>query len=412
MLFVYNLLVEITIILLRILSPISIKINFFISEHNKSLEKIKEFNIKEDKKRLWFHCASLGEFEQSKPLIQKIKSKYPKSKIIISFFSPSGYQIGKNYKFADFVCYLPFDSKKNVNSFLNIIKPSLIFLIKYEFWPNYINLITEKKTPVFSVCTRVYKNQYIFKPYGNWLLNLIKKINHFFVQDESSKKLLTKNGFKNLSLIGDTRMDRVIKTMESKTVFPKIEKFIDSKKCFIAGSTWKEDYEVILSKINKLNKIKIIIAPHKVDSKSITMLTSKLKKSYALYSSLEKEKEFKKDILIINSIGILSKIYQYGTLCYIGGGMGNNGLHNILEPAIYGLPIIIGKNYSKFSEAKDLISIGGVKSIKNNKEFERIFEKIITDNQLSSKIGEINKTYILKNKGATDKIFIKIKEFL
>ena len=142
------------------------------------------------------------------------------------------------------------------------------------------------------------------------------------------------------------------------------------------------------------------------------MLTSKLKKSYALYSSLEKEKEFKKDILIINSIGILSKIYQYGTLCYIGGGMGNNGLHNILEPAIYGLPIIIGKNYSKFSEAKDLISIGGVKSIKNNKEFERIFEKIITDNQLSSKIGEINKTYILKNKGATDKIFIKIKEFL
>ena len=169
MLFVYNLLVEITIILLRILSPISIKINFFISEHNKSLEKIKEFNIKEDKKRLWFHCASLGEFEQSKPLIQKIKSKYPKSKIIISFFSPSGYQIGKNYKFADFVCYLPFDSKKNVNSFLNIIKPSLIFLIKYEFWPNYINLITEKKTPVFSVCTRVYKNQYIFKPYGYWL---------------------------------------------------------------------------------------------------------------------------------------------------------------------------------------------------------------------------------------------------
>ena len=412
MLFIYNLLVEITIVLLRILSLISIKVKFFVDEHNKSLKKLIEFNIKADDKRLWFHCASLGEFEQSKPLIQKIKSKYPKSKILISFFSPSGYQIGKNYKFADFVCYLPFDSKKNVNYFLNIIKPSIVFLIKYEFWPNYINLISEKKIPIFSICTRFYKDQYIFKPYGNWLLKIIRKIDHFFVQDMFSKTLLQKNGFENISLIGDTRIDRVIKTMESNTHFPKIEKFIDSNKCFIAGSTWKEDYEIILSKINKLKNIKIIIAPHKIDPKSINLITSKLKKSYALYSSLKKDTEFKKDILIINSIGILSKIYQYANLSYIGGGMGKDGLHNILEPAIYGSPIIIGKNYSKFSEAKDLISIGGIKSIKNNKEFERIFEKIITDNQLSSKIGEINKTYILKNKGATDKIFIKIKEFL
>tara|TARA_B100001996_G_scaffold152864_1_gene116313 strand:- start:342 stop:1580 length:1239 start_codon:yes stop_codon:yes gene_type:complete len=412
MLFIYNLLVKITIVLLRILSLISSKIKFFLDEHNKSLKKLKEFKIKADEKRLWFHCASLGEFEQSKPLIQEIKSKYPKSKILISFFSPSGYQIGKNYKFADFVCYLPFDSKKNVNSFLNIIKPSIFFLIKYEFWPNYIYLITEKKIPIFSICTRLHKDQYIFKPYGNWLLKIIKKINHFFVQDASTKNLLLKNGVKHLSVIGDTRMDRVIKTMESKTVFQKIEKFIGSKKCFIAGSTWKEDYEVILSKINKLNKIKIIIAPHKVDSKSITKLTSKLKKSYTLYSSLEKDVEFKKDVLIINSIGILSKIYKYGTLCYVGGGMGNDGLHNILEPSIYGLPIIIGKNYSKFSEAKDLISLGGVKSIKNSEEFEMAFEKLINNNQLRSEIGEINKNYILKNKGATDKIFSIIEQDL
>jgi len=412
MLFIYNLLVEITIVLLRILSLISTKIKFFLDEHNKSLKKINEFKIDSNEKRLWFHCASLGEFEQAKPLIQKIKSKYPKLIILISFFSPSGYMIGKNYKFADFVCYLPFDCKKNVNSFLNILNPSMVFLIKYEFWPNYINLLKEKKIPIFSICTRLYRDQYIFKPYGNWLLKIIKKINHFFVQDESSKELLEENGFKQISLFGDTRMDRVIKSMESKTIFPKIEKFIDSKKCFIAGSTWREDYEVILSKINKLNKIKIIIAPHKVDSKSITKLTSKLKRSYTLYSSLEKDVEFKKDVLIINSIGILSKIYKYGTLCYVGGGMGNDGLHNILEPSIYGLPIIIGKNYSKFSEAKDLISLGGVKSIKNSEEFEMAFEKLINNNQLRSEIGEINKNYILKNKGATGKIFSIIKQDL
>ena len=412
MLFIYNLLIEITILFSRAFSFFSIKIKFFLNEHKKSLKKLNEIKINPKEKRLLFHCASLGEFEQAKPLIQKIKSKYPGLKIIISFFSPSGYQIGKNYKFADFVCYLPFDSKKNVTLFLKIIKPSMVFLIKYEFWPNYINQISKQNIPVFSICTRLHENQYIFKPYGNWLFNLIKKINHFFVQNESTKTLLEENGVENNTLIGDTRMDRVIKTWESKDTFPKIEKFIASRKCFIAGSTWKEDYEVILSKLNRLNKIKIIIAPHKVDSKSIKTLTSMLNKSYALYSSLEREIDFKKNILIIDSIGILSKIYKYGSLCYVGGGMGKSGLHNILEPSIFGLPIIIGKNYSKFSEAKDLINMGGVKSVKNNEEFEETFEKIINDNSLSSKIGEINKSYVLKNKGATNKIFSAIKQSL
>ena len=265
---------------------------------------------------------------------------------------------------------------------------------------------------IFSICTRLTENQYIFKPYGNWLFNLIKKINHFFVQNETTKTLLEENGVKNTSLIGDTRMDRVIKTWESKNTFPKIKKFIGSRKCFIAGSTWKEDYEVILSKLNRTTKIKIIIAPHKVDSKSIKTLTSMLNKSYVFYSSLEKEIDFKKNILIIDSIGILSKIYKYGSLCYVGGGMGKSGLHNILEPSIFGLPIIIGKNYSKFSEARDLINIGGVKSVNNREGFEKTFEKMINNDSSLSKIGEINKSYVIKNKGATDKIFSAIKDNL
>ncbi|MBK78712.1 MAG: 3-deoxy-D-manno-octulosonic acid transferase [Flavobacteriaceae bacterium] len=412
MLFIYNFLIEITILFLRILSFFSIKIKFFLDEHTKSLKKLNEFKINPKNKRLLFHCASLGEFEQAKPLIQKIKSNYPGLKIIISFFSPSGYQIGKNYKFADFVCYLPFDSKKNVKLFLKSMKPSMVFLIKYEFWPNYIDQISRQNIPIISICTRLHKNQYIFKPYGKWLFNLIKKINHFFVQDETTKNLLEKNGVENTSLIGDTRMDRVIKTWESKNTFPKIEKFIGSRKCFIAGSTWKEDYEVILSKINSITKTKIIIAPHKVDSKSIKSLTSMLNKSYIFYSSMKEEIDFKKNILIIDSIGILSKIYKYGSLCYVGGGMGKDGLHNILEPSIFGLPIIIGKKYSKFLEAKDLINMGGVISVKNNEEFEKTFEKIINDSSLLSKIGKINKSYVLNNKGATDKIFSAIKQNL
>ncbi len=412
MLLIYNLLVELAIALLRIISPLSSKIKFLIVGHRKTLKKLINFNINLYDKRLWFHCASLGEFEQCKPLIQKIKSKHPESKIIISFFSPSGYEISKNYKFADLVCYLPFDTLKNVKFFLNKVKPTIVFFIKYEFWPNYINQITKNKIPIFSLCTRLYADQFIFKPYSNWLLKIIREINHFFVQDISSQKLLNKNKFKNVTLVGDIRMDRVIENIESINVFPKIEKFIDSKKCFIAGSTWSEDYEVILSKIKRLNNVKVIIAPHKIDLKSINLLTSRLNNSYTLYSSLKTTEEFKKDVLIINSIGILSKIYKYANLSYVGGGMGKDGLHNILEPAIHGSPIIIGKNYSKFSEAKDLISLGGITSIKNNNEFEKVFEKIISDNELSKKIGKINKEYIFNNKGATNKIYSKLIDYL
>lgn len=412
MIILYNFLIQLALIFLRLISLFNKEAKNLLNGQKNTKLKLDSFINHSNDNIVWFHCASLGEFELSKPLIQKIKSNHSESRIILTFFSPSGYEICKNYILADLVCYLPFDTPGKTRYFISKTKPSVAFFVKYEFWPNYLYLLKQNAIPVFSISSRFNKNQFIFKIYGKWLLNIIKSIDHFFVQDKSSVKLLYTNNIKNVTLSGDLRMDRVIDVASSDEDFYKIKKFIDGEKCFIAGSTWLEDYKIILPKINISDSIKTIIAPHKVDLQSINTLIENLDKSYVLLSSLESSLDYKKNILIIDTIGMLSKIYKYAHFAYVGGGMGKDGLHNILEPAVHGLPIIIGRNYLKFNEAIDLISVGGVKSVNSSISFGILFDELSLNSELSNKMGKTNQEYVYKNKGATALVYSKIKKYL
>ena len=344
---------------------------------------------------VWFHCASLGEFEQGKPIIEGYKIKHPTHKILLTFFSPSGYEIRKNYDEVDWVFYLPADTKKNAKKFINIVNPIKVIFIKYEFWFNYMAECKKQNIPFYSVSSIFRKEQSFFK--YDWFAKQLNNVSHFFVQDNNSKELLQKIGFSNCTVAGDTRFDSVISNTQNAISIPLIEKFSENKTTIICGSTWPKD-EALLAKYIKENpNYKYIIAPHEMHH------ISELKKqtNALLFSKADSTNISNSNVLIIDSIGILSNIYKYGDLAYIGGGFGS-GIHNILEAVAYGLPVVFGPNYQKFNEATELINKKGAISISNYTELTSAIHDLSTFDK------NIAINYIQENSGATTKILNSI----
>lgn len=356
-----------------------------------------------EEKKIWIHCASLGEFEQGRPLIEVIKKLKPDIKILLTFFSPSGYEIRKNYPEADFICYLPADTPGNASKFVEIVRPSLVLFVKYEFWNNYISVLYGKKIPFYLVSGIFRPDQLFFKWYGTFLRKMLKKFTHLFVQDKRSLDLLGEIGIQNVTVAGDTRFDRVSQIAGTARDLPVIEKFRGMENLFLAGSSWKQDEEIIAQYINNYPaRMKWIFAPHEVHETNLKRLEKLFSVNVVRYSEF---KEVSPDarVMIIDNIGILSSAYRYAHIAEVGGGFGN-GIHNILEPSSWGIPVLFGPNYDKFREATDLISNGGATCFNNYKEFEMIIEKWLTDTDHYHKAAVNAGNYIRKMTGATNKI--------
>jgi len=405
----YSFGIEIILLFVRVLALFSKKTAHFLKVRANSLETIQS-KISVNDQVLWFHCASLGEFEQARPLIESCKKDFPNHRIALTFFSPSGYEVQKNYAFADVVTYLPLDRKKSVLRFIEALRPQVLFLIKYEFWPNLISELQKQKIPVFSVASIFRKQQLFFKPWGFYMKNILKKIDFFFVQNEASQKLLSSVGIENTLVIGDTRTDRVLDILNQDNTNETIADFIQDQYCFVVGSSWPEDVAILSKTIDSKSNLKTIIAPHNVDEASLCQVELSFHKTVIRWSDLSQQKKEDADILLIDCIGILTKIYSYADIAYVGGAMGTKGLHNTLEPAVFGIPILIGKNYTRYQEAQDLVALGGIVSVDSSLLFENEFSKIVADKNLQKEMGLANLNYIKKQAGATSKILLKLKE--
>ena len=403
--FLYTFFIYKILLILQFARFFSNPIDQLLKGHRKEREKLYQLPIAKSDFTFWFHTASLGEFEQCRPLIEQSKRAYPKVKILLTFFSPSGYEVQKNYALADGVCYLPFDTPRNVAFFLNRFQPKIAVFVKYEFWPNYLYKLNQRKIPVFSVSSRFHKNQLFFKYYGKWMFKQLSYISHFFVQDNNSKNLLESHGFKNVTYSGDTRMDRVLEIQKNCSPIPEIETFLDGKPCVVIGSSWEADHALLFPSLLEQSDLKIIIAPHLVDTRAIDALIKHINIPFARWSKWNPTQEKDKKLLIVDTIGILSKLYQYADWSYVGGGMTKKGLHNILEPAAFEIPVIIGKYSSKFAEAQDLIALGGVFRVDNSNALMECVELMNSNEEKRDQVGKINKTYILDKSGATKQIF-------
>jgi len=390
----YTISIQLYIIAIHIAALFNAKAKLWVKGRKTIFQKLTEA-IKEDQDIVWFHCASLGEFEQGKPIIEGYKLKYPNHKILLTFFSPSGYEIRKNYDGVDWVFYLPSDTKKNAIQFLSIVNPIKVIFIKYEFWFNYMNELNKSNTPLYSVSSIFRKEQSFFK--YDFFANQLNNISHFFVQDQNSKELLKNIGINNCTVTGDTRFDSVIANTQNAISIPLIEEFSENKTTIICGSTWPKDEALLVKYIKENPNYNYIIAPHEMNH------INELKKqtNALLFSKADSTNISNSNVLIIDSIGILSNIYKYGDLAYIGGGFGV-GIHNILEAVAYGLPVVFGPNYQKFKEANELIALGGAKDISNHSELETIILSFIDFD------SSISKNYIKNNAGATDIIISSI----
>ncbi|NOQ27338.1 MAG: 3-deoxy-D-manno-octulosonic acid transferase [Bacteroidales bacterium] len=376
----------------------------------KNIFEVLSHQIQPEDKIAWVHCASLGEFEQGRPLIEELKKRHPDYKILLTFFSPSGFEIRKNYEKADFVCYLPLDTPRNAKQFLNIVKPQLIFFIKYEFWYFFLREIWKRKIPLYLVSGIFRKNQRFFRRYAVLSKEMLSWFTHFFVQNENSKQLLNSINIQNVTVTGDTRFDRVFTITQQSKNLPIIEKFAQNNTLLIAGSTWKPDEEILIKFFNQSNnQLKLIIAPHETHKENIDRIIKLFpdKNLVRRYSEVIESELSNIKVLIIDSIGILSSIYKYGQIAYIGGGFGK-GIHNILEAATFGMPIIFGPEFKKFQEAIDLINLGGASSISKFEDFQDTINSFIENDEVIVRKGNISSNYVKKMKGATDKILSNI----
>ena len=408
--FLYDIAINIVGFILKILAIFNKKIKLFVNGRKNVFHKLKLQFVDNDN-IIWFHCASLGEFEQSRPIIEKLKVQYPAYKILVTFFSPSGYEIRKDYALAEVVSYLPLDTKLNTRKFIEIVNPKIAVFVKYEFWPNILKELKSKEIETILVSGIFRKDQAFFKWYGSWMKNSLQAFNHFFVQDESSKNLLNDIGFKNITVSGDTRFDRVFEITKQDNYLEFIEKFTTGKQTLVAGSTWAKDEELLINYINNRasEAEKYIIAPHNINPNEIEELKKSIKKKTILFSDRNKKNHLDAQVLIIDSIGILTKVYSYASVAYVGGGFGV-GIHNILEPATFGVPIIIGPNYQKFNEAKELIELDACQVINNASDLNSVLGGLFDNINTIKNKGKKSRDYILRNIGATQKIIDHLKE--
>lgn len=357
---------------------------------------------------IWIHAASLGEFEQGRPLIEMIRRNHPDAKILLTFFSPSGYEVRHNFTLVDAVVYLPFDTKKNVRQFLDTVKPRMAIFVKYEFWGNYLNELKLRGIPTYIISAIFRKSQPFFKPWGGEFRKMLTYFTHIYVQDEGSRELLAGIGIKNVTVAGDTRFDRVTDIMESCVEIPQAAALTrDASLTIVAGSTWPPDESYLLPCFNAHPGMKLIIAPHEVNEERIAAIESQLNRPSCRLSTATPEEAAKCDCIIVDCYGKLSSAYRYGNIAYIGGGFGV-GIHNLNEAAVYDIPVIFGPHYHKFKEARDLIKCKGGFSFSNKEEFDAIIEPIVNDKKLREQYGKNAGNYIKENLGATRIIYADI----
>jgi 3-deoxy-D-manno-octulosonic-acid transferase len=408
MLFIYNLIVVLADFILKIVALFNNKIRLFV-DGRKPVFKILSNKIKAYDKTIWFHAASLGEYEQGLPVMERMKSRFPNHLIVLTFFSPSGYEVRKNNNIANVTVYLPLDTQSNVNQFLKLVRPDMVFFIKYEYWPNYLNALQNKEIPTYLISGIFREKQVFFKWYGSFYKKALDAFEHFFVQNSSSKELLLKLGKTNVTVSGDTRFDRVTEILKQNNALDFIEEFKNNSLTVVIGSSWPKDEALLVNYIKTANNVKFIIAPHNINKDQIANLQNQISKKTVLFSSLNLKdvgasKLTDYDVFIIDTIGILTKIYSYADIVYVGGGFGNPGVHNILEPATYGVPIVIGPNYSHFAEATALVKMEGCISIANQEDLNEALDKLSQNAAVRYEKGHICSTFVEMNKNASETI--------
>jgi len=405
--FLYNLSIYVYYGLILAYSPFKKKARLWVNGRKNLFSRIRK-DLSETEKIVWFHAASLGEFEQGRPVIEGYKKKYPDHKILLTFFSPSGYEIRKNYPEADFIYYLPIDTPKNARKFINVVKPEKVVFIKYEFWFNYLKILKKENIPVYIVSAIFRQDQHFFKWYGSWFRKQLKNIMWFFVQNEDSKGLLNSIGITNVTVSGDTRFDRVNKIASQKKNFPFIEKFASGHKVLLAGSSWPSDEKLLVNFSNRNpENLKIIIAPHEIHKERIQNIQTEFSRfNPILFSEANEQNIISSTILIIDGMGFLSSLYQYCDIAFIGGGFGK-GIHNILEAVTFGKPVLFGPNYNKFSEAVNLIQKGGAFSVDEN-SFVSTVNKLFLDKGFYQQTSDVCRKFIAENTGSTEIILNNI----
>ena len=408
MLFLYNIITLLAAQLLKIVALFSPKMRLFV-DGRKSVFQTLADKIQSSDKTIWFHAASLGEYEQGLPVIEAIKQQFPSHKIVVTFFSPSGYEVRKNNTVADVTVYLPLDTISNAKQFISLVHPEMAFFIKYEYWPNYLNELKKQQIKTYLISGILRENQAFFKWYGGFYRNALKTFDYFFVQNESSKTLLQSIGFNNVKVSGDTRFDRVISILERDNSLDFIEQFKDNKTTIVIGSSWPKDESLLVNYINQSSDdVKFIIAPHNIKQEQIQELKNAITKKIVLFSENVETRHAlslqEYSVFIIDTIGILTKIYSYADIAYVGGGFGNPGVHNILEPATFGVPVMIGPNYSHFAEATALVNMEGCISIQNQIQLNEAFDLLLHNEDERLEKGHICSTFVQMNKGATQTI--------
>jgi 3-deoxy-D-manno-octulosonic-acid transferase len=415
--FLYNLGIHAFKLGLTLASPFNPKARLWLEGrwnwHENLKKKIESLKIEDP---IWFHCASLGEFEQGRPVIEKIKREFPKQKIVLTFFSPSGFEIQKNYPYADIVMYLPSDKPFNARRFIATLKPKLAVFVKYEFWLNYLFQLHKQKIPTFLISTVIKRHQTFFKWYGGNFRKALATYHTIYTQDVHSIRLLKLLKVESGILAGDTRFDRVLQICSSPKKIKEIEDFSKDSFVIIAGSSWQKDEDYLIESYAQLKEehpnLKLIIAPHEIDKKNIDRLCNLLiKNNLAFHLFSDNPPEYTDSILVINAIGFLSSVYQYGTVALIGGGF-NSGIHNILEPTVYGLPVLFGPNYQKFNEAFEVIDLKAGFVISDGNELTKQLKALLDDEAVLTESSRLAKNYVLKNSGATNKIVDGLRGFL
>jgi 3-deoxy-D-manno-octulosonic-acid transferase len=399
----YNIGIHVYYLLICISSLRNKKAQKWISGRRNIFKRLQE-QIVPGEPLLWFHASSLGEFEQGRPVIEAIRKNSPGYKILLTFFSPSGYELRKNYPNADYVFYLPLDTRKNAARFLDIVKPEKVFFIKYEFWFNFLTELRERQIPTYIFSALFRPSQIFFKPWGKWFRKALLTFDKIFVQNQESFSILNKYGFNNVQICGDTRLDAVGGIADAAPRLEKMEQFCGNQKPVIAGSTWKEDEELFIRFVNENNTgHKFVIAPHEVNEQSIERITGALNKSYVLYSKASKEELSQSDVLIVDGYGYLVSLYRYSIFAYVGGGF-TDGIHSILEPAAFGLPVIFGPDYRKFQEAHDLLKLGAANTVSDYTKLAAVFNEYLANSKTPNAASKTALNYVNKNRGASEQI--------
>ncbi len=403
----YNFVIYIYLFAVKLVSLFNPKVKLMVKGHSEVFDILKS-KIEKDKKYIWFHAASLGEFEQGRPLMERIRRQYPEYKILLTFFSPSGYEVRKNYQGADVICYLPFDTPRNARRFVKLANPCMAFFIKYEFWQNYLKNLQKHHVPTYSVSSIFRKNQVFFRWYGGKYFKVLTRFTHLFVQNEVSKELLASLNIRNVDVVGDTRFDRVIEIFEQAKQLPLVEQFKKNSMVMVAGSSWQPDEDIFIRYFNEHPEMKLIIAPHVIGESHLTEIIGKLKRPYVRYTQATPENVEQADCLIIDCFGLLSSIYRYGEIAYVGGGFGV-GIHNVLEAAVYGIPVLFGPNNLRFQEARQLLETKGCFEIHNYEEFKEKMDRLMTDAPYLEKCGKLSGDYVKQHAGASDKVMKAVR---